>query len=327
MATADLSNTLRTAYRYYWQGMSAKQSWMHLTSPVVLRPEDASLTDQELYGLSIWRDYSATPASQGVKSLSHVTSVSDKEVLVTLKIADVIRNPGILYNIFALEGLLYQYTLSQLFWTLVAACKTTAHPHQGTAAYNSETPLYMVDDFTVTPSEGANTPGGASVSQSNSYTNSFDSDFIAEMINDRAGYFDISGNAVEMDPGMDPARPLIVGAPEYRQKALAIMNQMAPLYDGSGIDYGVKELVDQSGFVSPPAGHMTSGEFALWYRRLEASNEGMTLTGPVAPVKFYGPTVEAVRSSSANHINILGYAGVAVRVSGKVDLDLQWSAP
>jgi hypothetical protein len=232
-------------------------------------------------------------------------------------------------NTVAQAGNLYGYTIEQMFWTIVAAAASTAHPHASTAYFNSEA-VKCVDDFTIKPPGGANTPGGATVSQSNSYTYSFDDDNISAMINDRAGYFDISGNAVEMDPGVDPSRPIIFGAATYRQKALGLMKQMAPLYDGAGIQYGQNGSVDQMGYVVPPAGHLTD-EWGLWYRRMEVTQRGddvlPVLTGPIAPVTFYGPAIEITRSPDSNHMHVIGNGGAQIRISGNIHTDLQFSAP
>jgi hypothetical protein len=322
----DLTETIRTAYRYYWQAMQPYLSHRHLTSPIRMRPEDFSLTDQEVYGLTVWDDYSTSPSAQAVKSLSHSTAVIDKQVLARFTVPEVIRNPGILFDAMAKFGFLYGYTVDTMFWAILKNVLVTAHPYQGKAVFDSETPLYCVDDFTIIPANPSLAPGGASIAQSNKYAYSFDDTYIHAMIADRNEYFDFSGNAVEADPGINPSRPIILGHSQYKPKAEAIMMQMGQIYDGSGLKLGVNGSVDPVGFVSPPAGNLTD-EWGLWYLRQEVSQrDGVVSTGPIAPVEFYPGTVE-IEPPREGVISVVGHGGVNIRVSGNIHTDLQWSTP
>lgn len=324
----DLSQTLRTAYiTFHHQVASTTTNMLMLTAPIQASSSDYSLTEQRTYGQTLWEAHSAAPTAQDIKSESHVTNVLDKDSLVQISIPDAIRNPGLVINEAAQMGRLFGETVARSFWATVFALDSTAHPYTGRPVFNSAA-INCVDAFVLKPPGGARTPGGATVNQTNELGLSFSDRNVAAGIAARDGFFDLSGHAVVGSPGPDAARPIMVGEATLRQEAEGISGQMAPLYNGSGIQWGVKNMVE-SGFVIPPAGVATAGKWLLWWRSLVAGNlpGQMSLVGPVAPVFFYGPDVRINESEDKNNINIIGSGGYTIRISGDVDRDVVMSTP
>jgi hypothetical protein len=324
----ELSQTLQEAYITFHQTVEDYLAGMlMLTSPIVVSPSDYTYVEQRTYGQTVWEAHSPAPTEQDIKSEKHATTVLDKDSLVKVSIPDALRNPGLIVNEAANMGRLFGLTVARDFWGIVGALNGTSHPYTGRPVFSSAA-VDCVDSYTIVPPNTTRAPSGSPFSQSNELDLAFSDTAVAAGIARRDGFFDLAGNPMKGDLGPDAQRPIMIGDADLRQEAEGIAGQMAPLYDGAGIQWGVRNMVE-SGFVIPLAGSGLAGKWLLWWRSITRGVQPgqRTMVGPVAPLFFYGPNVRFNEAEDTNYINIIGSGGYAIRISGDVDRDVIMSIP
>lgn len=321
----DLEALKRPTYMTFYQAlMSADPWWRRITAPILMPADASELKEAEDFGISLWEPHSAAPTSQSVDSEEHTTVRLAFDFFLEISESDLELNPGWLASKSVAAANAANLTLSLAMADAIQNAQTTAHPFTGTDVFDGAS-INCIDSFTLKPPQGAETVGGATISQTNEYGLAFGDRSVGELIAERAGYFDFSGNPVENDPGVDPTRPWMIVPPQNQDEAKRIAQQLGPLYDGSGIQEGKGGQVE--GVIVPPAG-MTTSDWFLWYRRQQASavpGQMPVLTGPIAPVTWGPPRIEIRRQSRRNYISILGLGHWAIRYSHHIHTDLQGS--
>jgi hypothetical protein len=321
----DLVALRRTAYATFYETLvDYTPSWRPLTAPIMMEDDEYSLEEQEYFGTSLWESHSASPTSQDIDSENHTTTRTSFDFFQEISMADLELNPGWAEKQAVNAANAAGLTLSKAFWDAVFTADSTSHPFTGAAVFNSLA-INCVDSFTIKPPQGADTPGGATITQSNEYSLSFGDAAVTSMIADRAEYFDLGGNPVEANPGVDAVRPWMIVNADNQAEAKRLARQMGPLYDGTGIQEGQGDTTE--GVVVPFAGSTTS-RWALWYRREERTNvsgQKPVLTGPIAPIVWGMPRIRIVEQDKRNYVSILGLGHWGIRYSAQIDRDLQLS--
>jgi hypothetical protein len=322
----DLVALRRKAYITFYQVLADySASWRPLTAPIMMGSDEYSLEEQEYFGTSEWEAHSAAPTSQNIDSENHTTTRTSFDFFQEISMPDLELNPGWLQQQAVNAANAAGLTLANAFWTAVFGADATSHPFTGAAVFNSAAINCVETTFTIKPPQGAATPGGATITQGNKYALSFGDSSVTEMIADRAEYFDLSGNPLEANPGVDAVRPWMIVNADNQAEAKRLARQMGPLYDGTGIQEGQGDTTE--GVVVPFAGATTS-RWALWYRREERSfvaGQKPVVTGPIAPIVWGVPRIRIEEQDKRNYVSLLGLGHWGIRYSAQIDRDLQLS--
>lgn len=318
----DLTKTLTTGFRRFHQNVrSFTSSWTKLTSAE--SESNPQLDEAEIFGLTPYVAQADSPTPQDVKSASHVTATAAFERTVKFSLKQVRDNPRLVENTLATLGRLGGLTLTRAFWTAVKAVASTAHPYSGTAyvgpsgAGSGGGTVYIADEHKWFP------PNVTAFEQANLLGVSFGAPGLKTAIDQRLGFYDVSGNELAYE---NEEKPFLIVPGTYLQTAHDLMKQMGLIYDGSGLQSGsFQERAE--GVVQIP-GPSTTTNWGLWWRtRVIDTNGQAHFIGPIRPWLRFPPRLTFAEAESSHHIICKAEMEYAIVYSLDAHLNLVWSAP